>query len=43
MGFGPILLLVFIPVAVIATIAGYLIWWFNKEEQQRQESFKKED
>lgn len=35
MGLGPVLMLVFIPVAVIALIAGYLIWWFRKEERNR--------
>lgn len=35
MGMGPVLMLVFIPVAVIAAVAWYLIWWLRKEEQNR--------
>lgn len=36
---GPVLMLVFIPVSVIALIAGYLVWWFRKEERQRQQQY----
>ncbi|EGN75030.1 hypothetical protein A28LD_1493 [Idiomarina sp. A28L] len=31
----PVLMLVFIPVAFIALIAGYLIWFFRNEEKKR--------
>lgn len=40
MAMGPVLMLVFIPVAVIALIAGYLIYFFRKEEEKRTQQQK---